>query len=118
MYEFPINKQAGNNLYQDKKKNTTDPHFNFIKTANVGGEFDPLVDTINTAVRSRKKVFQRSYTILNPATVFFHLAGMGTAFRLFTQSPQFFFEIKIGGKKSPRKIFTEKIGAILSPQKF
>jgi hypothetical protein len=35
-------------------------------------------------------------------------SGFGTAFRLFIQSPQFFFEIKIGGKKSPPKILAQK----------
>ena len=56
--------------------------FNFIKIANVGREFDPLVDTINTSVKPHKKEARLSYAIPNPTTGIFHVAGMGSG--LFT----------------------------------
>jgi hypothetical protein len=60
----------------------TSPCFNFIKIANVGREFDPLVDTINTSVKRHKKEARLSYAIPNPTTGIFHVAGMGSG--LFT----------------------------------
>jgi hypothetical protein len=55
-------------MYQDKMNNTSDLHFNFIKIANVGREFDPLVDTINASVKPHKKVAHLSYGFPSPTT--------------------------------------------------
>jgi hypothetical protein len=74
--------------------------FNFIKIANVGREFDPLVDTINTSVKPHKKEARLSYAIPNPTTGIFHVAGMGTGlFRLLdSQGKILYSSQKSGGE--------------------